>query len=379
MKRPDLPHRARASSLLLLAATGFLFALALSETVLRRQDRAVWGSERLDDGLFRYDERLGWMTTPFWRGKHRHADYEVEYRTDALGFRADTSCEDGRPVALVAGDSFTFGYGVRDDETFVHHLSCEGATGLCFLNRAVPGFSTDQQVLLLEQELPKARPARVLLVVCLVNDLFDNLSEFPLQGEHAKPYFELAAGGGLALRNVPVPHTVKTPERAAADVARLFAEAPGSEPSPLEAALLRSATYRHLKTGIFPGGLSEEQMAVRFGSALRLFDAILGRLSAACAKQKAELSVVLLPGRSLVMSDRSPPARCQDYLRKTLLSSAREKGWTAIDVAGALRALEAGQRTGLFYPRDGHLTAEGHRVVAELVAAALPPPDELRE
>jgi hypothetical protein len=341
------PSGPRLAARLLLACGGLLIALALAEVSLARRDRATWGSERLDPGLFRYDERLGWRTVPDWSGRHRHADYDVGYRTDRLGFRAGPPCEAGRPEALVAGDSFTFGYGVEDDDTFVACLGRAAGLPWCFLNRAVPGYSTDQEILLLEEEMARARPALVLLVVCLGNDLFDNLHDFPMQGDHAKPRFELGADGGLSLRNVPVPSGVKTPERAAADLAALFAEAPVRRTGRLESMLQRSASYRHLKAWALPGGLDELRMKERFDPALRLFEALVGRLASACEGSRTRLALVLLPGRSLAAGGRSAPSRYQEHLR-----------------AGILDARQ-------YHPRDGHLTAEGHAAAAAAIAEAL--------
>ena len=57
---------------------------------------------------------------------------------------------------------------------------------------------------LLERRLVHFRPAVVVLVVYLANDLVDIRRPFPVQASNGKPFFELGAEG-LELQNVPVP------------------------------------------------------------------------------------------------------------------------------------------------------------------------------
>jgi hypothetical protein len=102
------------------------------------------------------------------------------------------------------GDSFTFGLGVNDHETFVHLLNARAADGDSYLNFAIPGFSTDQEYLLIRRRVFDFNLSVIVLVTYLGNDLFDNQLPFPLQAHNAKPFFELA-GDRLVLKNSPVP------------------------------------------------------------------------------------------------------------------------------------------------------------------------------
>lgn len=95
-------------------------------------------------------------------------------RTNALGGRGDEVPEPGeRPRVLLLGDSFTFGQGVEEDQTFgaalEQRLRALG-TDAEVLNFGVPGHSQPQSVALLEQRLLPLRPDLVLLVV-FANDL----------------------------------------------------------------------------------------------------------------------------------------------------------------------------------------------------------------
>ncbi len=77
-------------------------------------------------------------------------------------------------------------------KTFVHILRSKAPPANAYLNFGIPGYSTDQEYLLIKQQVLYFNPDVILLVVYLANDLFDNELPFPLQANSAKPYFELS-------------------------------------------------------------------------------------------------------------------------------------------------------------------------------------------
>ena len=305
----------------------------------------------MDPGMFRYEPTLGWELAPDWAGRHWRREYDVAYRVNRLGFRADTRFADDRsgPLVAVVGDSFTFGLGVGDDETFVHALDAGLRPGGCAANFAVPGTSTDQQALLLERRLVHFRPAVVVVVVYLANDLIDILRAYPVQAANAKPFFALGPAG-LELRNVPVPQ-----QRQPVDDAR----------AALRHAILGEAEHH--------GDAADRPAAIEAGldASLTLFEAIVDRMAGACEPAGAELVLALLAGRSHLERPRSLSAQYQEHARARILAWAEGQALPVIDLAGALRERAAGARTGWYFRRDGHLTPAGHQVVAELLLSEL--------
>jgi len=198
----DSPHPffyALATIILSLAV-----ALSGAELVLAWQTKRIQSAENIDPGLMVYDSQLGWRMAADWRGRHKHYDFDVYYGINPFGLRGDwpKSSENQRRYALL-GDSFTFGLGVNDNETFVARLNQENPNA-AFLNIGLTGYSTDQEYLYMKGHLALWQADEVWLIVYLANDLFDNTLGYPLQAEMAKPYFVLK-DGNLALRNVPVP------------------------------------------------------------------------------------------------------------------------------------------------------------------------------
>src|SRR5262245_38458259 len=196
---------------LLIGITG---GLALSEIGMRYYVRYVGSQERIDPGFLVFDSKLGCRMQRNWSGQHRHHDFDVRYTTNDRGLRgpwpeAGESSNAANRYVFV-GDSFTFGLGVNDNDTFVQLLNRDGA-GALYLNAGMAGYSTDQEYLFLKEELPSWHAGKVFMVVYLVNDLLDNTLRYPLQAVMAKPLFTLESGE-LKLTNVPVPLQPKPPD-----------------------------------------------------------------------------------------------------------------------------------------------------------------------
>ena len=151
-------------------------------------------------GFDRFDPRRGWALKPDLRDVRVFDGKSLN--SDRFGFRGtrDHSESPGKAVRiLVLGDSFTFGEGVSDDETYSAVLETS-LPGVEVLNGGVHGYGHDQMLLALEDLGPKVHPDLVLLGF-VSEDMERNLLEFR---DFAKPRFALS-GGSLVLQNVPVP------------------------------------------------------------------------------------------------------------------------------------------------------------------------------
>ena len=347
---------------------------AVAEIILQKRAGVIAKSDHLEPGMIQYDPGLGWRLTAGWTGGHTHHDFAARYAINPLGFRGDTPArakEPGEKLTVVVGDSFTFGLGVNDDATFVGRLQANAASGTRFLNAAVPGYSTDQQALLIEQSVTPLKPDRILLVVYLANDLFDNLLPFPLQVGSAKPYF-VPTPTGLELRNSPVPMERKPPGFPGLTEA-VWGDVPATWPLRTRweqrSELLRIATSAWIKPGSY-----EADFAARFAPNLKLFEAIYDRIAARCAQSNIELKVALLGGRSLVEAPGSVSAQYQKVLGDGISVMLRRKQVDPIDISARMAARGGSPAKAFFFPNDGHLTAEGHKVVAEILREGLGAP-----
>jgi hypothetical protein len=78
----------------------------------------------------------------------------------------------GVPRVLVLGDSFTFGWGVLDDEPYpqrTEQLLRARGLDVEVINAGIPGYNTEQEAALLDELMPRFQPDQVVLGY-VVND-----------------------------------------------------------------------------------------------------------------------------------------------------------------------------------------------------------------
>lgn len=356
------------SVLLVLVSTGV--ALLAAEYLLRWQRTQIEASSDMDAGLLRYDATLGWGLKPLWRGGHRHHDFEVEYSTDLDAWRttpASVPKTPGRDVFWV-GDSFTFGFGVSDPDTFVNRIS-QAEPGVRHVNSGVPGFSTDQQMLLIERRILRTRPGAVMLVVYLGNDLFDNRLPFPLQAENAKPYFSLDSGGQLVPHQLPVPRLRKPTDGSQPSLSQIVL---GEASSSAWSAFLNLEIIRRLGWAAAPAEDWRVSLDTRYEDDLRLFMALVTRIQNAVTEAGAQFRVYLLPSRRAIEDADGVMSQVQDHMAAQIIDRGRIQGVTAMSLIPALRAAQSREPGHLYFPNEGHLTARGHALVAETLINSPP-------
>lgn len=195
------PGRGPWSRRLLALVLGSLCALVVAEVGYRWSRGAALGPTT-NPAYVVHDAELGWAYRPGTRARHRSAEFDVEVRIHGRGFRGEEwpAKRPDRKRVLVLGDSFAFGWGVEQGETFAAQLA-RLEPGWDVFNAGVSGYGTDQELLLLRRLKQELEPDLVLCLFC-ANDLFE-CSGPVAYGRH-KPYFVLGESGP-ELRGTPVP------------------------------------------------------------------------------------------------------------------------------------------------------------------------------
>ena len=146
--------------------------------------------------LFMPNPLLGWSLRPGIKVASQGYFYTIN--RDGARSLHDYSRDRKKYSVLIVGDSFAFGEELGDDFAWPTLLERKDSR-LAVLNFGVPGYGTDQMLLMLKEVIPRYRPD--LVIFAFIWDDFDrSLLEFR---EFKKPYFKLS-GGNLELQNTPV-------------------------------------------------------------------------------------------------------------------------------------------------------------------------------
>lgn len=361
--------------LTLLLSTGF--CLLVAESVLGWYGNRINNSSQMESGLMHYHPQLGWLLTVNWEGKHQHHDFDVSYSTNSSGFRnAGAVARSGQPTVALIGDSFTFGFGVNDPQTFSALLN-EQDPQRRYLNLGVPGYSTDQQYLMIQGKavgrVQRLQPDHYILLFYLGNDLLDNALPYPLQAGRAKPYFKLLAGDRLSLQNTPVPKQGKPATLATQTLSTVIF---GDELRSYQGAMdpwIRSSQILQRIIPIRPGADQATVNAIlekRLAAQERLLKNLLEAIQQTATQQNRQLTLALLPGRSYIATPKTYSAYFQDYIRRRVVTMGESLDIAVLDIATELRQqYQPGNQW--FHPHEGHLTADGHQQVSNVLLSYL--------
>jgi lysophospholipase L1-like esterase len=256
----------------------------------------------------------------------------------------------------VLGDSFTYGLGVGDDQTYCARLAAE-LPGLEVINAGVNGYGTAQQLILLREDGLRFAPD-IVVVGFFVNDLDDNVVGA------TRERFVVEDG---ALRERPAVEAVVT-------------RAPANR-SDRRSWLRSSYAYRFLSdrgkqlraAHASADGPADVLTGERRESAWQLALALLREIHRTAREGGAELVLLAIPQRVQVQPDDRPPGddgAGHDVLAR-LRPFAEAEGIPLVDPLPALRAAYATSGQPLYYREDRHMRPEGHAIVARALAEAL--------
>jgi len=309
-----------------------------------------WVRSRLRDGKldldarFVHDPHVGWRNAP-------SIDVTVvnqgRVRTNSNGMRnhQEVSLEPapGTKRLLILGDSYAFGFGVDNEETFAYVLD-DTLPGWEVLNFAVSATGTDQNLLMYEHHGRRFNPDVVLLGFYVL-DYNRNTISFR---DYAKPMFRPDPTGHLELLNVPVIHPLELVEEY-----RNGRRTIGGWHYSYLVASLQQAYCDHVVSDRGDGALGR-----------RVLSGLMGRFAERVRADGAEPLWVNIPTRGMLEGGESTYRPVSDFA----LAEARHLGMPVVDLEQVFRDSLA-RRTeveSLWRPEDvgGHLSAEGHRVAA---------------
>jgi hypothetical protein len=272
------------------------------------------------------DPALGWRFAPDAVIDDPSPDFHVVYRCNSAGFRAVVPRDeraDARRIVFV-GDSFVFGVGVDEEQTFVERVAA-ARDDLRVINLGMPGYGVDQMRCALV-ELGLREHPDLVVAVFNVDDMARSMTAFRFRdGWTAKPTFTLDRGTLVPLSVDNRPNALR----------RWFAN------TFYVAEFWRRAEN---KLGLERG----------FGARFELNRALFVAMHEDVKSIGANLLVVHLPQRGAWR----PVSAFEDGLRA--------RGVRFLD----LGAMQVDDPSRLFFAHDPHINADGHRFVAEALLHA---------
>lgn len=159
------------NAVLVIGACGV--TLLLLEGVFRFNYEPV-GAQMKDfrlvrSSFFQRDKQLGWIPRPQIAGEHPYNGTMVPFHTNSRGLRDreyPIQRARGTTRIVVLGDSYTWGYRVRDEEVYPEVLESL-LENVEVLNLGVTAYATEQELLYLKREGLQYHPDIVLLAFCL--------------------------------------------------------------------------------------------------------------------------------------------------------------------------------------------------------------------
>ena len=162
-----------------LVVASVIFALLVLEGILRvYYGRLFFFGNFLTEYYYllksgypaKLDPLLGYKPRSGFSGKKNPWGTTLNLADHGIRSNGTSLCADKpRPSILCVGDSFTFGDGVNDHETWPAYL--EDITGICVWNAGVFGYGLDQAILRAEQLVPILKPS--LVIVSIIEDDID--------------------------------------------------------------------------------------------------------------------------------------------------------------------------------------------------------------
>lgn len=333
----------------------FIFVEGLSSGVLffrgLVQNQVIVGKQHAE-----HDDQLGWVNTPDTYIEDMYGP-GVYVRTNSQAFRNNKEfsfdIESGMVRILCLGDSFTFGYGVDNDNNWCNLLTAVDDR-LETVNMGQNGYGIDQIYLLYKREASKLKHNVVLF--SFITDDFARMRQQRFLGNE-KPLVGFKANE-LVLNNVPVPKS--------SFFKKFFWH---------NRILISKLNSLKLYRSLFSKNNPDKKLRVERGGKENSLDIIvfniIQELKRIAESNNSRLVLVHLPKKSEYVTHGSRPVRW----RSLISNYARETDIPYIDLLEDFRKMSFAEVEESFITETefeysgtaGHYSVKGNRYVADLL------------
>jgi hypothetical protein len=305
-------------------------------------------------------ESLGWFHVPD-KSAHlwiEHTGIDVTLHTNSAGFRGTREYplnkRAGTTRILGIGDSFTFGWGVQDEETFGAVIEST-RPNVEVINIASPGYGIDQMLLGFREIGKQFEPDYVLIGI--YPEVFWRATRSYTDAGYGKPYFRLEEGNRLRLQNVPVSGPEELEYNQYPKVISYGL---------IEGLMMRSAIYRYIKHRTLRLLRDLEWVDPDITEEWRLGKVILRQLISEIREVGAEPVILIIPPYGWMSNTQ------QTSMQKSVGRLANGMNVDVLDFTEQLQSLSKQSSLERYYiPHDHHWTEEAHALVAQALTNQL--------
>ncbi len=329
-----------------------------------------------DPDAFMADPVLGARLKPGFSDRVTTTEFSSTWTINADGYRGPLAGARGTAAfrILALGDSFTFGYGVEEEQSWPRLLEedLDGGAGPAgrveVVNLGVGGYGTTQERLYLERMAGPLDPDLALVAFYVGNNPEDNVRTTPSPD----------TGSADATRAAPSPSRVERLKRWMGGRSQLYNLVSARADELLVRLGLRRLVYP------FEMELLVTEPPLEVTRAWDATGRALARLGDLSRERGLPVVVLVLPMKHQV-SD-AVWERVQDHYarlagggvvferdrpQRIMQGECVRAGLRCFDLLEGLRAAQATGGGDLYWPRDQHFNARGHEVAARLIAAWL--------
>jgi hypothetical protein len=265
---------------------------------------------------------------------------------------------DRGPLIPVLGDSFTFGLGVKDDETFINLLCAN--SDVVYLNLGAPGSALPNQLDLLEfrhQEL--GSPSLYVFVFYLGNDFSDMIRYYERSTNEESKNSEV-------VKFLKERHFI---QRSYVAQFALHYLSNRNERNKHKTRYFRTPDGKRISNSVYLLMSQSEAYSMEAENVLNLS---LDRLESLSKKLHFRYEFIVIPDKRQADSEffykqanafgLSPDKLDRYYPDRFLEKNLEQRGIRYLDLMACLK-----ERQGLYYINDDHFTAAGHRAVADCI------------
>lgn len=365
--RPPLRKLAARLALLTVSAIVTLLIAELAVRLVRPQPAFI-----VSQGLYEGDPPRGYRLTPGFRGRMTNrVEYDTEVAINRQGLRGPElePLPRGGVRILVLGDSFAFGVGAEQEESYPARLEeilrARGVRAQV-LNAGTPGYSVPDAVTWFQAHGKALEPDVVLLTVFTGNDLQDAAPGGPkivVKDGHLVPAGKRRRPLSLWLNQHSHLFSLLKSSALGRPIRRLL-----GRPEAFEDWVVR--TEMDLYTTGSLSDLAAQGAAVTERAVAELVrSAGRARVSAVIVPSLLQVDPALWKA-TLGRLNLDPAKYDPDRTTRMFREMFARQGVAVLDLSPSFREAVA-KRERVYLPVDRHLTPEGYRLMAEEVASGL--------